>query len=215
MTKIPKTRRGKGRPIAAENGVGRDALIDATRKLLQELPPSQVTIAAVGREAGVDPALIRYYFGGREALLFEVAQQIAAGAAKEADYSALTVEQRLEAFIHGTFAFSRSAKYMQRLMADELSSAKSPEMQDQLRAWQRTPLGFYEELQATDSEGALNDYDPLFLHLAMTGISDFFHSGAAVVKMLAPEGADLADLEKRYEDFVAHLLLNGLRRRKD
>lgn len=69
-------RRGKGRPTAAASGVGRDMLIQAARDLLQELPPAQVTSTAIAKRAGSDPALVRYYFGNRENLLFEVAKQI-------------------------------------------------------------------------------------------------------------------------------------------
>lgn len=199
--------------MATGNGVGREALIAATRKLLQELPPAQVTIAAIGREAGADPALIRYYFGNREALLFEVAQQITEPSHEVVVPPHGNVTEQLEAFIHRTFRFTRSAKYMQRLMTEELSAAKSPEIQRKVSEWQHTPVEFYEALKARDDGSDLSDYDPLFLHLAVIGISDFFQSGAAVVKTLAPEGADLAALEKRYEDFAVRLLLDGLKRR--
>lgn len=185
----------------------------AARKLLQALPPAQVTIAAIGREAGVDPALIRYYFGNREALLFEVAQRIAEPEDNAALQGEDTPSAQLEAFIHNNFRFTRSAKYMQRLMAEELSSAKSPEIQHKLREWQQTPVAFYESVKARDGGATLDPFDPLFLHLAVIGISDFFHSGAAVVKMLTPEGTDLVELEKRYEAFAVRLLLDGLRRR--
>ena len=213
MTTGTKRRRGKGRPNAANEGVGREALIDAARKLLQELPPAQVTIAAVGREAGADPALVRYYFGNREALLFEVAQRIAIPEGGLAASEGMDPPAELEAFIHNTFRFTRSAKYMQRLMAEELSGAKSPEIQEQLREWQRLPVGVYEDIRTRDGGEALNSFDALFLHLAVIGISDFFHSGAPVVKMLVPEGTDLAELEKDYESFVAQLLMEGLRKR--
>lgn len=214
MTNNTKSKRRKGRPIAAENGVGREALIAAARKLLQALPPAQVTIAAIGREAGVDPALIRYYFGNREALLFEVAQQIAEpGHSQQGPCDDMTPAAGLKAFIHQTFRFTRSAKYMQRLMAEELSNAKSPEIQQKLREWQREPVATYEGIKAKDGGQTLNDFNALFLHLAVIGISDFFHSGAPVVKMLAPDGTDLVELEKHYEAFVVRLLLDGLRRR--
>lgn len=213
MTKRKETKRGKGRPVAAENGVGREALIAAARKLLQDLPPAQVTIAAVGRQAGVDPALIRYYFGNREALLFEVAQQIAAPGEGVVPKEDADASGQIESVIHQTFRFTRSAKYMQRLMTEELGSAKSPEIQQKLREWQHTPVEIYEGIRGRDGGAELNDYDALFLHLAVVGISDFFHSGASVVQMLAPDGSDLAELEKRYEAFVVKLLLDGLRKR--
>lgn len=209
-----KQRRGKGRPIGSTDGVGREALIAAARKLLQELPPAQVTIAAVGREAGVDPALIRYYFGTREVLLFEVAQRISEPATIEQRPEDLPPVAQLEALIHRTFQFTRSAKYMQRLMAEELSAARSPEVRAKLREWQGIPVKAYERLLEDDRGERLNAFKPLFLHLAVIGISDFFHSGEEVVKMLVPEGTDLAELEREYEAFIAQLLLDGVRKRE-
>lgn len=208
-----KQRRGKGRPSGPDKAVGRDALLTAARRLLQELPPAQVTNAAIGRAAGADPALIRYYFGSREKLLFEVAQQIAASGETAEGLDDLAPEDRVEALIHQTFRFTRSARYMQRLIGEELSSARSPEVRAGLRQWQHIPIEMYEDLRQEDNGERLGAFDPLFLHLAVIGISDFFHSGEEVVKMLVPEGTDLAVLEKDYEDFVSRLLLNGLRKR--
>lgn len=208
-----KQRRGKGRPVGSGDGVGKETLIAAAKKLLQELTPAQVTIAAIAREAGADPALVRYYFGSREALLLEVTQQIALQAEVETRSEDLTPEAGLEDLIHRTFRFTRSARYMQRLMAEELSSVRSPEVREKLRKWQSMPVEAYQALLDADHDKQLTDFSPLFVHLAVIGISDFFHSGEEVVKMLVPEGTDLAALEQEYEAFVPKLLLDGLRRR--
>ncbi|WP_292964444.1 TetR/AcrR family transcriptional regulator [Novosphingobium sp. UBA1939] len=213
MSSSKQPRRGKGRPVGSGDGVGKETLIAAAKKLLQELTPAQVTIAAIAREAGADPALVRYYFGSREALLLEVTQQIALQAEVETRSEDLTPEAGLEDLIHRTFRFTRSARYMQRLMAEELSSVRSPEVREKLRKWQSMPVEAYQALLDADHDKQLTDFSPLFVHLAVIGISDFFHSGEEVVKMLVPEGTDLAALEQEYEAFVPKLLLDGLRRR--
>ena len=213
MSSSKQPRRGKGRPVGSGDGVGKETLIAAAKKLLQELTPAQVTIAAIAREAGADPALVRYYFGSREALLLEVTQQIALQAEVESRSEDLTPEAGLEDLIHRTFRFTRSARYMQRLMAEELSSVRSPEVREKLRKWQSMPVEAYQALLDADHDKQLTDFSPLFVHLAVIGISDFFHSGEEVVKMLVPEGTDLAALEQEYDAFVPKLLLDGLRRR--
>lgn len=213
MSESKKQRRGKGRPVGSGEGVGRDSLIAAAKKLLQELTPAQVTIAAIAREAGADPALVRYYFGSREALLLEVTQQITMQAETESAPAGLDPAAGLEDLIHRTFRFTRSARYMQRLMAEELSNVRSPEVREKLREWQRMPVDAYQELRERDGGAHLTDFTPLFVHLAVIGISDFFHSGEEVVKMLVPEGTDLAELEREYEAFIPRLLLDGLRKR--
>jgi len=205
-------RRGKGRPTASETGVGREALITAARALLQELPPAQVTSTAIARRANADPALVRYYFGNRENLLFEVAKQIGAEANRPPPDEGDPLEL-LADMIHNTFRFTRSAKHMQRLMIEELDSATSAEVREKMREWNRQPLSNYAKLQELDVEGALRQFDPLFMHLAVVGISDFFASGAPLVELLVPAGTNMAELGRQYEEFVTRLLTDGVRKR--
>jgi AcrR family transcriptional regulator len=205
-------RRGKGRPTASESGVGRDALIGAARDLLQELPPAQVTSTAIARRANADPALVRYYFGNRENLLFEVAKQIGEEANRPPPDDGDPIEL-LADMIHNTFRFTRSAKHMQRLMIEELDSASSPEVREKMRDWNRQPIANYARIQELDRAGKLRPFDPLFMYLAVVGISDFFASGAPLIELVAPEGTDIAELGREYENFVVELISDGLRKR--
>jgi AcrR family transcriptional regulator len=205
-------RRGKGRPTASETGVGREALIGAARELLQELPPAQVTSTAIATRANADPALVRYYFGNRESLLFEVAKQIGAEANRPPPDEGDPLEL-LADMIHNTFRFTRSAKHMQRLMIEELDSASSAEVREKMREWNRQPLSNYAKLQELDERGELRKFDPLFMHLAVVGISDFFASGAPLIELLVPAGTDMAELDRMYEEFVTRLLTDGVRKR--
>jgi TetR/AcrR family transcriptional regulator len=213
MAKTKSGKRKQGRPLAADAAVGRDGVLAAAIRLLQSLPPAQVTIMAVAREAGVDPALIRYYFKNREALLFEAVKQMAGREEEQA--SPEPALPALENHIHRTFRFTRSAKYMQRLMIEELDCASSPDVLEQVREWNRHPVEFYDAIRAADGGKELADFDPLFLHLAVIGISDFFVAGAPLIRLLVPPDTDVAELGERYEAFVIKLLLDGLRARRD
>jgi AcrR family transcriptional regulator len=205
-------KRGKGRPTASDSGVGREALIAAARALLQELPPAQVSSTAIARRANADPALVRYYFGNRENLLFEVASQIGAETNRPPPEEGDPVELLAE-MVQSTFKFTRSAKHMQRLMIEELDSASSPEIREKMREWNRVPVSFYAKVQELDTDGKLRAFDPLFMYLAVVGISDFFASGAPLIELLVPEGTDMEELGRRYEDFVTALVTDGLRKR--
>jgi len=77
-TKPRRARRRQGRPHKDAPTVGREALIAATRNLTKTIPAGRITRLDIARAAGVDPALIRYYFGDKSKLL--VAAVLQAGA---------------------------------------------------------------------------------------------------------------------------------------
>jgi hypothetical protein len=71
----------------------------------------------------------------------------------------------------------------------------------------------YTELMDSDRGKTLRKVDPLFLHLALVGVFDFFASAQPVVRNLVPEGADLDELAQRFEHFAVDLFLRGLLKR--
>lgn len=64
-----------------DSEASRQALLDAARALFDEVGYERATTREIGERAGVDPALIARYFGGKEALFLAV---IAARPAAEA-----------------------------------------------------------------------------------------------------------------------------------
>ena len=76
--RLPRPRRSRGRPGSKQGAVGREAIVASARQLLDKLPPHKATNSSIARSAGVDPALVRYYFGSREELLLAVIEDILA-----------------------------------------------------------------------------------------------------------------------------------------
>jgi AcrR family transcriptional regulator len=101
--------RGRGRPRAfREDGVDRqNVILDSAEALFSQHGFHGVTVREVGREAGVDPALLNYYFDSKrglfEAVLLRRAEIVNANrllsmARYEAQAETLTVEGCLQAF---------------------------------------------------------------------------------------------------------------------
>jgi AcrR family transcriptional regulator len=63
-----KQRRGPGRPPAERGADVRRALIDAARKRVIAVGFDAASTKSIASEAGVNPAMISYYFGGKAAL---------------------------------------------------------------------------------------------------------------------------------------------------
>ncbi len=103
------TSRGRGRPRAfRDDGVDRqNVILDSAEALFSQHGFHGVTVREVGREAGVDPALLNYYFDSKrglfEAVLLRRAEIVNANrllsmARYEAETNVLTVEGCLQAF---------------------------------------------------------------------------------------------------------------------
>src|ERR1700755_3516313 len=71
----PRPVRRTGRPTT-RGSVGKEALVAAAREALKRKPPGEITLNEIAQIAGVDPALIRYYFGQLSDLFAEAATEI-------------------------------------------------------------------------------------------------------------------------------------------
>src|SRR5215469_18639712 len=67
-----RRRRGRGRPRAASAGNVRERLLTAARELFVRYGYRAVSSRQIGAAAGVNFAMIRYYFGGKPGLYREM-----------------------------------------------------------------------------------------------------------------------------------------------
>ena len=207
-------RRRQGRPVSGENVGGRERLLAATEKLLRTMPPARVTIARIAQEANADPALVRYYFGDRAALLVALVDRITALETRSVQGRDEPTVAGLAHHISKTVQFVRSAPFMHRLMIDELTQAGNEVSRARVRSMNLDLIDFYRDVLRVDDGAALTDADPLFLYLVVLGASDFFSSAQPLIRELLPEDADMDAVATRFEAFLIKLVLDGLRKRE-
>jgi AcrR family transcriptional regulator len=70
-------RRRPGRPVGIPPGESQHALLRAARDLMAEKGLPRITLREVAERAGVQPALVSYYFGGKSFLLRAVVADVA------------------------------------------------------------------------------------------------------------------------------------------
>jgi TetR/AcrR family transcriptional regulator len=205
-------KRGQGRPVSGKNDVGRERLLAATEKLLRIMPPARVSMLRVAKEAKVDPALVRYYFGNRAALMVAVVDRVTAHGPHGAKPKGKPLVA-LADHICKTVQFVHSTTFMHRLMIDELAQAGTDESRARVREMNLGLVEFYRELLRSDGGQELVAADPLFLFLAVLGASDFFSSAEPLIRELLPAGTDMEKLTTRFQKFLVKLVLEGLRKR--
>jgi AcrR family transcriptional regulator len=208
-----KLRRNPGRPYAGDAYDAREAILQAACRLLKDKLPAQVTNSMIAREAGADPALIRYYFGDRSALLLAVVEELLKSIRGPAPPSPMDAETFITWRVDSTLRFARTARSMQRLMVDELAEASSPAVREAMQQRNQRLVDLYAQILKEQVGDELVDVDPLFLHVAILGVCEFFTAAQSAIMPLAEPGTDPAELAARYEAFVIDLFLNGLRRR--
>src|SRR6516225_543894 len=72
----PRRRRARGRPRAGSAGNVRERLLHAARELFLRYGYRAVSSRQIGAAAGVNFAMIRYYFGGKPGLYREILQGV-------------------------------------------------------------------------------------------------------------------------------------------
>ena len=209
--KPTKDKRGQGRPVVGENDVGRERLLVATEKLLRELPPARVTIARIAQEAAADPALVRYYFGNRAALLLAVVERVTRNA-QHLDKLITSPNVALADHIRLTLKFTRSAPFMHRLVIEELASEGTDESRARVRAMNLDLVAFYRRVLEADAGETMQDVDPLFLHLMVLGTSDFLASAVPLIREIVPADTDMEALAARFQEFMVKLVADGLQK---
>jgi TetR/AcrR family transcriptional regulator len=216
-TRAKATRkRPQGRPNEGKNAVGPESLLRAARELLEKLPPAQVTRAALARHAGVDPNLIRYYFKDRDSLLLAVVDEIVN---EESKRSARVVQtgspvERLRAQVRHLVEFHQRHPYFHRLLIEEIATWKSQRARRLFHRINQLTLKLYGTLFREGAKSKrLRALDPVFVHIAVLGMSEFFMSSKVLLEDAFGKGAAPSDYAQRYADTVVELVMHGARLR--
>jgi TetR/AcrR family transcriptional regulator len=207
-------RRAQGRPNDGKNSVGPELLLRAARELLEKLPPAQVTRAALARHAGVDPNLIRYYFKDRDSLLLAVVDEIVSEEAKlSARFSSGgSPVERLRAQIRHLVDFHQRHPYFHRLLIEEIATWKSQRARQLFHRLNQMTLKMYQTIFREGVRGkSLRQLDPVFVHIAVVGMCEFFMSSKVLLEDAFGKGAAPSDYAKRYADTVVQFLIDGAR----
>jgi AcrR family transcriptional regulator len=208
-------KRKRGRPRASQQNVGRDGIIASARKLLERLPPHQVTIVRIARNAGVDPALVRYYFSSREELLIAVVENVVSTwTATHLPAPGAAPAEQLATWIRGMVDFAAKVRSMQRLMIEECAASRSPAVRRRVQELNAAAVAGYARVFDQKQSEPLTPADPLLAYIAIIGMSEFFFAAQPMIQPLLPKKTSTRALTERYKEFIVGMVLNGLKPRR-
>jgi TetR/AcrR family transcriptional regulator len=215
---MPQAARGPGRPAGSQAGEGREALLRAARELLAERGMPRVTLRAVAARAGVQPALIHYYFGGKRDLFETAVAEVVArlrACVREAVAREGSPEDRIRGLIGAVVRALAEEPYAPRLLVEQMLYADADVLEGFADHFARANLesvrGVLEEGRAS---GVFRRVDPLFFMPSAIGAMSFFFLAAPVVCRLFKIGAITPELAANFATSSADLLLHGIARQE-
>ena len=218
-TSTKRVRRSKGRPGPDDPKVGADMLIRKTCELLRMERPHKITIAAVARHAGVNRALIRYYFGDRSSLMIAVARHLMNERADlgEVPTSPESAERAIRRTLQSLIDLHRKYPSFRELVFNEIMNMRSAEAQqlfaealDQEIARTQSVLTLLRGNDRTRTENP--KLEAALLHLALIGMGETYISTFKLVETAAGEHLNRDEVDKKFVDFVADMVLHGMRK---
>ena len=209
----PKGRR-PGRPPQADGVQGREKLLRAARELMIERGFPRVTVREVAERAGVGPALVNYYFGGKSDLFAAIIEQVVLEARErieQATQRSGPVKERIRLFVQEMVAAMTADPYLARLLVEQVLFADDEVIDRFARELAGPNLatlrGLLDEGMA---EGELREVDPKFIVPSMLGICVYFFLAQPLIRKLFGLKQLTPELAHAFGESAAELILHGV-----
>lgn len=192
------------------------AILDAAETLFARQGFAATTIKAIGKEAGVNPALLYYYFPDKERLYHAVLERRLGTAARDAGNqlaAGLPPLDALNLLLRGYARRMHEAPSIPRLLVRELADHQAAHALPIIR---EIAAGLFrhicELIEAGQAKGAIRrELDPRFTAISLVSqMAWFFVAQPAVSRMLGYEGVVPPEIVERYVDHAVGFSLAAL-----
>lgn len=173
----------------------------------------RVTAREVAERAGVKPALVNYYFGGKDELLRAVTVQVASEMRQRLEQAVASggrFSDRLRAVVSSWVAAMAEDPYGPRLLVEQVLFGDDAMLDTFAEEFGRPNAAAIASLLSDGrAAGEVREVDPAFLIPALAGMCIFPFLSAPIVSRVfgAPAGSEPPP---SFADNVTQLLLNGI-----
>jgi len=191
-------------------------ILDAAEALFARQGFTATTIKAIGREAGVNPALLYYYFPDKERLYHAVLERRMGNATREMAVRLspqLPPLEALDRLLRGYARMMQGAPNLPRLLVRELADHEAAHALPMIR---EIAAGLFQRIcdviRAGQASGAIHpDLDPRFTAISLVSqMAWFFVAQPGVSRMLGYEGVVPAAEVDRYVEHAVRFSLAAL-----
>jgi AcrR family transcriptional regulator len=202
------------RPADAVGATVRERLLEALRELMTERDTVDVSIAEITARAGVNGALVSYYFGGREGLLVALARRdaeaaiVRIGRLMSADLNPI---DKLRRHIAGVIRTYYERPYLNRLV-NALLRDGSPAAAAAVASFFAAPVAEArcKILNCGRRQGMFRKVDPTLVSFAIDGACEHLFASRARLRLMFGVAKVDEALCRRHAAETSELLLRGL-----
>lgn len=203
-----------GVDIEDGSGSGRARLLEATSQVMRDADSLEVPLADIAAKAGLNAALVRYYFKGKDGLLRALLERDTASSLAELDHLLamdIRPSKKLRYHLAGLINTYHTYPYLSRLMIKLLQEGTENERQRIADRFLKPIANAYEVIVREGREaGEFRDIDPKLLYFNVIGMCDHLFSSTVSLKYCY--GITHVDdaLKRQYIDQVVTIFLKGV-----
>jgi AcrR family transcriptional regulator len=181
--------------VQMTEATSRDQILDAAERLFAALGFARTTIKDIGREAGLNSALLYYYFADKDELYREVLRRFVTRLVARTT-SGLTIagppDARLRAFLTAQAETLLANPHFPRLMARELAESEGAHAVEQFQVLAGTTFRRLCELIEEGQRAGLfrRDVDPRFAAISSISQVVYFFVARPAVRVLLGSGPE-------------------------
>lgn len=198
---------------ARENS--RDALLDATSALMRELDTVEIGIVDIAQRAGVNHAMIRYFFGSKEGLMLALLDRDVYRRIRQLDRlfrMDVTPTERMRIHLRGILDTYYQIPYLNRLI-QVMVRESDPQRVRHIAEELLMPIAHAQERIITEgvAAGEFRAVDPKLFYFNTIGSADGLYANRFTLSAVFG-GIPNADpeLHARYREHTVETLMRGL-----
>lgn len=204
------------KPIDTPPDGAREKLLDTASAIMREGDAVDISLSELSLRAGLNSALVKYYFGNKAGLmkaLLDRDMAVIVASVQALMHKDLDPEAKLRRHISAMVDTYYATPYLNRLLMRLVRDSDDEEAQRIADSY-LTPLNeAYERLIAEGVErGVFRDVDPQLFYFTATGACDRFFSARLVLRHCYGQDTLTEELRDSYREHVITFLMAGLKR---
>jgi TetR/AcrR family transcriptional regulator len=196
-------------------GMTREQLLDAAGDLMIERDSLEISLMDIAVRAGVNAAMVKYYFGNKEGLLLALLERDARGTLNQLlrlMAMDLPPDEKLKRHLVGVMRVCFQRPYINRLVVAVLRDQPANRRQQVADLYIRPMTDFYARVAEDGAAaGLFRPVDPMMLYFQAVGICDNIVAARVILPTIFGIDALSADQREQYIEQTLAIFLAGVR----